>query len=279
MNLVLHSAPMSHSHQFDEKFNLLMRWVYRWGYTDRYIAWKLFGRAGQPKTEVFAVFIDNGWVREYQDPGSRRKLIFLTAKGAKEARLLGFYNRPYRMDVSRVNFSQLNHYFCSQWIALDYSKNPDIVLPEKYLRRERNDQFYRIPDALIEDSKIAIEVELHQKSKRRFYEMFFNIYYTMQRKQSIEEVHWHFFDRKTYNVYRSYFDEELWPSYVLRKRPVKRVVKDRVINVQVEKLFRQKQVGSQEDTVMLGENFRNRIRFSLHEEKMRWLQQTRKPGN
>jgi hypothetical protein len=206
-----------------EKQDLFLRWLLFFDFTNRNVVSKLLGVSDGALSYFYRSLIKKNYIEMKTDPIaiSGNKIIMLTRDGFSHA-------MTRHLDIKEMKFKKsiaptmVRHQIILQEFLVDLGLKSDHVVSDKILRKSFDNII--VPDAiaLIENQRVAVEMELTRKKPAQIYHKFQRQIEAIEAKR-YSKVIWVFDDEKLKNYYQKLCDEVTWP--------VCKVVNSRVVVV------------------------------------------------
>ena len=146
-----------------DKLNLMLRWLWRWKFSDHYVLGKLWGVGYRSVMSTVSSYEKKGLIARIKGPGMPSHVYYLKELGAEHAAQLMAESRWIDMKpaiyVSRLGLKQVQHDLAVQYLILKLEKESKEktgsgieVINDRQLRFNNNLLFNegkKIPDALI----------------------------------------------------------------------------------------------------------------------------------
>lgn len=146
-----------------DKLNLLLRWLWRWKFSDHYVLSKLWGLSYKTVMQTVSSYEKKGLIARVKGPGMPSHVYYLKELGAEFAAQIMAESRWIDMKpaiyVSRLGLKQVQHDLAVQYLILKLEKESkekngsgiDVINDRQLRFNEQSifDDGKKIPDALI----------------------------------------------------------------------------------------------------------------------------------
>lgn len=206
-----------------EKEDIFLRWLLFFDFTNRSVVAKLLGVTNGSLSQFYRSLLRKKYIEMKSDPIalSGNKIIAFTSDGFRHAmsRHVDIKDMKFKKNIAPT---MVRHQIILQEFLVDLGLKSDHVVSDKILRKTFENII--VPDAiaLIENQRVAIEMELTRKKPAQIYHKFQRQIEAIESKR-YSKVIWVFDSEMLKNYYQKLFDEILWP--------VCKVVKSRVVIV------------------------------------------------